>query len=55
MLYASKVLAATAYDLFTDPSLLEAVQSEFADATGGASYVDPLPPDAEPPFHLTER
>lgn len=55
MLYASKVLAATACDLMTDSSLLEAVQREFEAEVGWGTYEDPLPPDAEPPFHLTER
>jgi aminobenzoyl-glutamate utilization protein B len=55
MLYASKVLAATASDLLTDPSLLEAVQHEFEAEVGWGAYEDPLPPDAEPPFHLTDR
>jgi aminobenzoyl-glutamate utilization protein B len=55
MLYASKVLAATACDLLTEPPVLDAVQSEFEAEVGWDTYEDPLPSDAEPPFHLTER
>ncbi|AOW80889.1 amidohydrolase [Halodesulfurarchaeum formicicum] len=48
--YAAKVLAGTAYDLFTDPKRLEAAWAEFENATGDRSYESPLPDDAEPPF-----
>ena len=47
MLYAGKVLAATALDLLTDPAALAAVRAEFAErSTEG--YVCPIEQDAVP-------
>jgi aminobenzoyl-glutamate utilization protein B len=48
--YAAKVLAGTAYDLFTDPERLAAATAEFEAATSDRSYYSPLPDEAEPPF-----
>lgn len=38
MHYASKVMAASLIDLFTDPALLEEAKAEFAKATDGKTY-----------------
>jgi aminobenzoyl-glutamate utilization protein B len=38
MLYAAKVLAATAYDLMTRPDLLQKARAEFLAATAGETY-----------------
>ena len=43
MLHAAKVLAATAVDLLTEPSLIRAAQAEHARRTGGCAYVCPIP------------
>ena len=43
MLHAAKVLAATALDLLTEPSHIDAAQAEHACLTGGRPYVCPIP------------
>lgn len=53
--YAAKVIAGTAFELMTSPETLNAAREEFERETGGADYESPLPPDAEPPFFITER
>jgi aminobenzoyl-glutamate utilization protein B len=50
--YAAKILAGTAYELFTDPERLAAATAEFEAATSGREYYTPLPDDAEPPFNV---
>ncbi|MEF8825980.1 MAG: amidohydrolase, partial [Halapricum sp.] len=54
MCYAAKVLAGTVWDLITDAARLDAVHDEFEADVGWGTYEDPLPEDAEPPFHLTD-
>ena len=44
MLYAGQVLAGTACDLMTDPSILEKARAEFEDTAAGG-YDCPLEPD----------
>ena len=46
MLLAARVLAATAWDLFTKPDVLAAARTEFEGS--GSGYVCPIPPDAVP-------
>jgi len=48
MLYASKTLAATMVDLFTDPKTLSAIQDEFRKKTAGVTYKAYIP-DGPPP------
>jgi aminobenzoyl-glutamate utilization protein B len=48
MLVASKVLAASAIDLLTDPTKVAAAREEFQKTTGGKAWVSPLPADAKP-------
>lgn len=47
MLFAAKVLAATAQALYEDPQALQAAQAEFRSRTSGG-YVCPIEPDAVP-------
>jgi len=47
--FAAKVLAGTAYDVFTDESVLAEVRAEFEETTAGREYESPLPPGTEPP------
>ena len=47
MLYAAKVLAATALDLMNDAELLNAAKAEFGERTA-SGYVCPIEPDAVP-------
>jgi aminobenzoyl-glutamate utilization protein B len=51
MVYAAKVLAATADDLLADADLRRAAREEFEATVGG--YESPLPEGTEPPFDLT--
>ena len=48
LLYAAKVLAGSAVDLFGDPKLIEAAKAEFASRTEDEQYVCPIEPDAVP-------
>lgn len=48
LLYAAKVLAGTAADLFTDPSLLNTAKAEFAERTKDEKYLCPIEDDAIP-------
>ena len=48
MLYAAKVLACSAADLFEDVSIIEKARAEFTARLGGGEYVCPIPPDAVP-------
>ncbi|WP_135829399.1 amidohydrolase [Halorussus halobius] len=47
--YAAKVLAASAYDVLEDPTVLDEAREEFEEATGGRAYETPLPEGTEPP------
>lgn len=48
MIYASKVLAATAVDLFEKPDVRDAIKKEFAEQTKGVTYRTFIP-DGPPP------
>ena len=48
MIYAAKVLACTATDLYTDPSILLQAKAEFKDRLGSEEYMCPIPPSAVP-------
>jgi aminobenzoyl-glutamate utilization protein B len=52
LLYAAKVLAATAVDLFEDPKAVAAIQAEFREKTKGIDYKPFIP---EGPPHLLKR
>lgn len=54
MIFASKVIAGTAFDLMIDREKLEEAKKEFKEATEGKGYESPLPPKAEIPFELTK-
>ena len=46
--YAAKVIACTAADLFKDPKLIDSARKEFEERLAGEEYTCPIPPDAEP-------
>jgi len=48
MLVAARVLAASAVDLLSDPSVVAAAKEDFRRATAGKPYQSPLAPDAKP-------
>ena len=50
MVYAAKVMAATAKQLIEDPSLRAKAKSELDAYLKKTPYVSPLPPDAQPPI-----
>lgn len=46
---ATKVIALTAFDLFTEADLREQAQATFDELTNGEPYQSPIPDDQEPP------
>lgn len=48
MLYAAKVLAASAIDALEDPEIILRAREEFAVRTGGKPYDSPIPADVKP-------
>jgi aminobenzoyl-glutamate utilization protein B len=51
---AAKVLYLSAYDLFTDPALLQSVRNEFNAARGEGFVFEPLMGDRKPPFDYSK-
>jgi aminobenzoyl-glutamate utilization protein B len=47
---AAKVIALTAVDLLTDPSLVQRAREFFLEKTGGKPYASPVPLDQKPPL-----
>ncbi|HDJ24070.1 MAG TPA: amidohydrolase [Candidatus Aminicenantes bacterium] len=50
MLTASKVMALTAVDFFTNPEILKKMKEEWVKKTAGKPYKSPLPSDLKPPI-----
>ena len=48
VLFAAKVLAATAYDFLTDPELVKKAKENWLEILDGETYPGALPPDAKP-------
>lgn len=48
MLYAAKVMAASAIDALTDPAVIAEAKEEMERRTGGRRYVCPIPEDVQP-------
>jgi aminobenzoyl-glutamate utilization protein B len=55
LIFASKVIAATALDLFTKPEHLKEAWGEHNNRTRGKTYSSPLPPEAKPPLDMWEK
>jgi len=49
MMYAAKVMAHSAIELYANPERLQAVREEFEAATSATSYICPIPSDKKPP------
>ena len=49
MMYAAKVMAQAALELYTNPATLQAVRAEFEAATSATPYISPIPDDKLPP------
>ena len=54
MMYASKVLALTGFDLLTKPNILNNAQDEFKKMTEGKKYISPFPKDFKPPIETSK-
>ncbi len=52
LIFASKVIAASALDLLTKPELLKKAKEEQTKRTMGKTYRSPLPVDAKPPLGM---
>jgi aminobenzoyl-glutamate utilization protein B len=50
MLFASKIMAATAMELLTDAEFLQKAKEEFEEVTADEPYESPLPADLDPPL-----
>ena len=48
MIYAAKVIAASAIDALEDPEIIRRAREEFVLRTGGKPYVSPIPADVKP-------
>ncbi len=55
LIFASKVIAASAIDLLTKPELLKEAWEEHEKRTSGREYKTPLPEDAQPPLDMWEK
>jgi aminobenzoyl-glutamate utilization protein B len=52
LIYAAKVMAASAIDLMTDPGLLAKAWEEQRRRLMGKEYRSPIPVDAKPPLDM---
>ena len=52
LIFASKVIAASALDILVKPELLKEAWEEQSRRTIGKTYRSPLPPDAKPPLGM---
>ena len=48
MIYAAKVIAASAIDVLEDPEIIRRAKEEFVRRTGGRPYASPIPADVKP-------
>jgi aminobenzoyl-glutamate utilization protein B len=55
LLFASKVIAATAIDFLTDPELLKAAWEELDRRKAGRTYKSPIPEDLDPPLNQWKK
>jgi aminobenzoyl-glutamate utilization protein B len=55
MVIASKALALTAVDLFTNPQLVQAAKSDFARQIAGKTYLSAIPAGQKPPLDYREN
>jgi aminobenzoyl-glutamate utilization protein B len=51
MLHAAKIMAATAFDLYTEPEHLKKARAEFNAARNGKPYQNPIPDYVQPPHY----
>jgi aminobenzoyl-glutamate utilization protein B len=53
VIFAAKVFAGTAYDLLTDPTMVDNARREFNTATDDRAYETPLATSVTPPFDMS--
>ncbi len=55
LIFASKAMAASALELFTDPTWLEKAKKEHKERLGDRVYESPIPMDVDPPLKIAEE
>lgn len=55
LIFAAKVLAATAIDLLTNEDVLNKAREEHRQRIGNKKYKSPIPPDHKPPLDIWEK
>ncbi|MFQ6054079.1 MAG: amidohydrolase, partial [Candidatus Bathyarchaeia archaeon] len=55
LIFASKVIAASAWDLLTKPELLRRAREEWRERLAGRAYKPPIPADLKPPLHQLKK
>ena len=55
LMFAAKVMAATAIDLLTKEDLLNKAKKEHKQRTAGKKYRSPIPPEIKPPLDIWDR
>lgn len=55
LIFAAKVMAATAIDLLTDDKVLRKAKREYKERIGDKKYKSPMPPDFKPPLDAWEK
>ena len=55
LIFAAKVMAATALDLLTDRDALNNSREEYSQRIGNKKYKSPIPPDNKPPLDIWQR
>nr|MBX2840781.1 amidohydrolase [Flammeovirgaceae bacterium] len=53
--YATKILAMTAIEMFSNTDLREGAKKDFLERTGGKPYKCPIPKDQQPPIPKREN
>jgi aminobenzoyl-glutamate utilization protein B len=53
MVHVAKVMAGTAVDTLRDPELVARAKADLAARTEGNPYVCPIPPEVQPPLHMS--
>ncbi len=55
LIFAAKIMAATALDLLTKPEILQKAQEEHRRRLRGRKYRSPIPPEVKPPLDIWQK
>ena len=55
LIFAAKVMAATALDLLTKPEIIKKAKKEHKERLRGRKYKSPIPPEVKPPLDIWKR